>query len=67
MAAGFALGLVAVAYSAIAEKDDALVFNAILLAWIGAVYLGFAIAEGMAPGDWLHHNNRGPTRVRTCH
>jgi hypothetical protein len=102
MAAGFALGLVAVAYSALAARDDALVFNAILLAWIGSVYLGFAVAEGrrtsivvqaisallfleiayygyqldsrlllgigfIAHGawDWLHHDNRGPTRVRS--
>jgi hypothetical protein len=102
MAAGFALGLVAVAYSALAERNDALVFNAILLAWIGSVYLGFAVAEGrrtsigvqaisallfleiayygyqldsrlllgigfIAHGAWdlLHHDNRGPTRVRS--
>jgi hypothetical protein len=45
-AVGFALGLVAVAYSALAESDEALVFNAILLALIGSVYLGFAIADG---------------------
>jgi uncharacterized protein DUF6010 len=102
MVAGLALGLVAVATAALAARDDALVFNAILLAWIGSVYLGFAIAEGrrssiavqavaalvfleigyygyqldsrlllgigfIAHGawDWLHHENRGPTRVRT--
>jgi hypothetical protein len=102
MAVGFALGLVAVATAALADRDDALVFSAILLAWIGSVYLGFAIADGrrsaiavqaasalvfleigywgyqldsrlvlglgfIAHGawDWLHHNNRGPTRVRT--
>jgi hypothetical protein len=46
MAVGFALGLVATATSVLADRDDALVFNAILLAWIGSVYLGFAIADG---------------------
>jgi hypothetical protein len=99
---GFALGLGAVAYSALAGRDDALVFNAVLLAWIASVYVGFAIADGrrasiavqavsalvflelaylgyrldsrlllgigfIAHGawDWLHHDNRGFTPVRT--
>jgi hypothetical protein len=46
MAVGFALGLIATGSSALADRDDALVLNAILLAWIGSVYIGFAIADG---------------------
>jgi hypothetical protein len=43
---GLALGLVGVVEAAVLSREDAFVFLGVLLAGIGAVYLGFAIADG---------------------
>jgi hypothetical protein len=46
MAVGLALGLITDAFAALLNPEDALVYLAIVLAAIGWVYLGFAIADG---------------------
>jgi hypothetical protein len=46
MAVGLALGLITNAFAALLSHEDALVYLAIVLAAIGWVYLGFAIADG---------------------
>jgi hypothetical protein len=46
MAVGLALGLIANAFAAPLSHQDALVYLAIVLAAIGWVYFGFAIADG---------------------
>jgi hypothetical protein len=46
MAVGLGLGLLSNAFAAPWSDADARVYAAILLAAIGAVYLGFAIADG---------------------
>jgi hypothetical protein len=46
MAVGLALGLITNAFAAPLSHGDALVYLAIVLAAIGWVYLGFAIADG---------------------
>jgi hypothetical protein len=46
MLIGLALGLVGVAEAAVLPREDAFIFLGVLLAAIGAVYLGFAIADG---------------------
>ncbi len=46
IAVGLALGLVTDAFAALLNHEDALVYLAIVLAAIGWVYLGFAIADG---------------------
>jgi hypothetical protein len=102
MAVGLVLGLVSNAYTLLISDSKAYVYLGVLLAGIGFVYLGFAVADGrvsaiavqigsaavflnvafigasersavvlglgyIAHGawDWLHHNDRGPTHVRT--
>jgi hypothetical protein len=46
MAAGFALAVLGTGFAALAGHHDALVFDAVLLAAIAWVYIGFAIAAG---------------------
>jgi hypothetical protein len=46
MAGGFALAVLGTAFAALASHDNAVVFDAVLLAAIAWVYIGFAIAEG---------------------
>ena len=40
------MALVSIGFSGLLDRDDALVYNAILLGGIGSVYVGFAIADG---------------------
>jgi uncharacterized protein DUF6010 len=102
MGVGLALGLLSTAFAAPWSDADARAYLGVLLAAIGAIYFGFAVADGrlsaivvqsisaivfltvafigvqqdsdlllglgfLAHGgwDWIHHEGRGPTRVRT--
>lgn len=102
VALGAALGLVAVIVALLLEGSQHTVLAGVLLAAIGSVYFGFAVADGRpaaiavqavsasgfaliayagvrqgsdallgagfaahACWDMLHHEGRGPTRVRT--
>lgn len=102
VAAGAALGLAAVLVALVLKGSQHTVLAAVFLAAIGAVYFGFAVADGRpsaiaiqaasatcfavlayagvrqgsdaflgagfaahAAWDMLHHEGRGPTRVRS--
>jgi hypothetical protein len=62
MLVGLALGLGGVAFAAALTDAQRLVFVGVLLGAVGAVYLGFAIADGRPPPSPFRASGRRASR-----